>query len=294
MRVTAQVRRLAGSLGAEITNIDLTKADPAHVLDLLMEHQVVFFPGQNLSVDDHISFGRQFGEIQGHPHLKNPFTENEFLLELAASAGGVAEEWHSDISFDEHPALYSILKMVECPPHGGDTMWASTYAAYESLSPAIQDMCDGLTALHDAHPHGRPDRSWIHPVVRVHPVTGRKSLFVNEHFTRRIVELSSTESEQILPVLLAAVARPQHTVRYLWTPGTIAIWDNRCTQHHVLNDFEGQRIIQRVTVMGDEVTGAGAPRWSPRVKVVRGDKVRLDRQLIAHLESREQKATNVS
>jgi taurine dioxygenase len=283
--VTAKVRRLAGSLGAEVTGVDLDGASPASILELLTEHQVLFFPGQEMSVDQHVAFGRQFGEIQGHPHLENPFTDNEFLLELAASTGGIAEEWHSDISFAEHPALFSILKMVECPEYGGDTVWASTYAAYESLSPALQDLCDGLTALHDAHPHGRPDKMWIHPVVRVHPATGRKGLFVNEHFTRRIVELSAVESDALLGVLLDAVAQPGHAVRYSWTAGTIAMWDNRCTQHRVLNDFDGQRTIQRVTVMGDIVNGAGEQRWKPRVRNARGDKTRLDRQLIAHLDS---------
>jgi taurine dioxygenase len=127
----------------------------------------------------------------------------------------------------------------------------------------MKDLCEGLSALHDAGPHLAPDRRAIHPVVRVHPETGRKSLFVNHHFTRRIVELSHEESENLLGFLTRHATEDRFTVRYQWSAGTIAMWDNRCTQHHVLNDFEGERVIQRVTVMGDEPTGAAAPRYAP-------------------------------
>ena len=145
-------------------------------------------------------------------------------------------------------------------------MWANVYKAYEELSPAMRDFCRGLTALHDAAPHGKPQDMAIHPVVRIHPITKRKSLFVNEHFTRRIVELSSEESEALLGHLKRWVSNPRFTVRYRWTEGTVAMWDNRCTQHFVLNDFEDERIIQRVTVMGDEPEGAEPARWDPYVR----------------------------
>jgi len=127
-------------------------------------------------------------------------------------------------------------------------MWANMYKAYAELSPAMREFCEGLSALHDADPHGHPERTAVHPVVRVHPETGRKSLFVNEHFTRRIVELGHEESAALLGFLTRWVTSPRFTVRYHWTAGTIAMWDNRCTQHHVLNDFDGERVIQRVTI----------------------------------------------
>jgi taurine dioxygenase len=127
----------------------------------------------------------------------------------------------------------------------------------------MKDLCEGLTALHDASPHGTPERKAIHPVVRVHPVTGRKSLFVNQHFTRRIVEMSHEESEALLTYLISHASRTRFTVRYHWSEGTIAMWDNRCTQHFVLSDFEGERVIQRVTVMGDRPEPARPPRYSP-------------------------------
>jgi taurine dioxygenase len=153
--------------------------------------------------------------------------------------------------------------MKKCPPYGGDTLWANMYKAYDALSQPFKDLCEGLTALHDASPHYTPERKAIHPVVRVHPVTGRKSLFVNEHFTRRIVELSHEESDVLLRFLTRHASSNRFTVRYHWSEGTIAMWDNRCTQHHVLNDFEGERVIQRVTVMGDQPKAAAHPRYTP-------------------------------
>ncbi|MBM4204196.1 MAG: taurine dioxygenase [Gammaproteobacteria bacterium] len=263
------VTRLAGALGAEVRGVDLGRADASTtraISSLLTEHLVLFFPGQNLTVAQHVALGRHFGPLEGHPHLKNAYMDHPEIFELAATKGGIADEWHTDITFQESPALMSILHMVRCPPVGGDTMWASLYAAYEGLSEPMQALCDGLTALHDATPHNHPERMAAHPVVRVHPVTGRKALYVNEHFTRRIMEMNATESDMLLRYLTAWVQNPRFTVRYRWSEGTICMWDNRCTQHFVLNDFEGERIIQRVTVMGDHVDRAAPARWQPWVR----------------------------
>jgi taurine dioxygenase len=147
---------------------------------------------------------------------------------------------------------------------GGDTLWSNACKAYDELSAPLRELCEGLTAYHDASPHLAPGKGYIHPVVRVHPDTGRRSLFVNEHFTRRIVELSDAESALLLGHLTRWIQQPRFTVRYRWSAGAIAMWDNRCTQHHVLNDFEGERVIQRVTVMGDDPQPAvPLPRWEP-------------------------------
>lgn len=168
-------------------------------------------------------------------------------------------------------------------------MWANMYKAFDELSAPLQDLCLGLTALHDADPHGRSDSMSVHPVVRVHPITRRKSLFVNEHFTRRIVELSHEESQMLLGYLTRWVSNPRFTVRYHWNEGTIAMWDNRCTQHYVINDFDEERIIQRATVMDDEPEAAEAPRWEPYVRsVAAGASSRHDRQLNRHLGSQAQ------
>ena len=183
------------------------------------------------------------------------------------------------------PSVMSILNMVRCPAVGGDTMWANLEKAHDALSAPLQELCAGLTALHDATPHGRPEAMAVHPVVRVHPDTGRKSLYVNEHFTRRLVELSHVESTALLQLLTAWVHQERFTVRYRWREGTIAMWDNRCTQHFVLDDFEGERIIQRVTIMGDEPTG-GPARWEPYTRARGSAQSRHDRQLRHFLAGR--------
>jgi len=282
------VQRIAGALGAEIRGIDLAKASEEEITAvkaLLSEHMVLFFPDQHPTVDDHVALGKRFGKLEGHPHLKNPFTQHPELFELAASSGGIADEWHTDLTFQEQPSLMSILHMVKCPASGGDTMWTNLCAAFEALSPPLQEMCSGLTALHDATPHNRPDQMTIHPVVRLHPDTGRKALYVNEHFTRRIVEMSAPESEALLGFLTNWVQNPQFTVRYRWQAGTIGMWDNRCTQHYVLNDFNEERIIQRVTVMGDHPEGDPArwPAWTNSKGLSAAS--RHDRQLALYMKS---------
>lgn len=282
-----EVRRLAAALGAEIRGVSLAEAGQAEIetiRTLIAQHKVLFFPDQHLGVDDHVAFGRHFGPLEPHPNVRNAFTDHPYIFELAATRGGVADEWHSDLTFQRQPSVFAILNMIRCPEVGGDTLWANAAAAYAALSPPVRDLCDGLTALHDADPHGRNDQTCIHPVVRVHPVTGERVLFVNEHFTRRIVELSHEESTVLLGFLTRWVSSHRFTVRYRWQAGTIAMWDNRCTQHYVLNDFEGERIIQRVTVVGDDPQGTAPPRWPPYERATRaGAASRLDRQLNQHL-----------
>jgi taurine dioxygenase len=283
-----EVTRLSGSLGAEIRGIRLTEAGPAEaavIRSLLLEHLVLFFPAQRMTPDEHIAYGRLFGKLEAHPNLSFSAERPEFFeLHAFGGQGAVADEWHSDLTCQSEPSVIAILQMAKCPSFGGDTMWANMYKAYEELSPPMREFCEGLTALHDADPHGQQDKTAIHPVVRVHPETGRKSLFVNEHFTRRIVELSHTESAALLRLLTTWVSRPQFTVRYHWTEGTIAMWDNRCTQHCVLNDFEGERVIQRVTIMGDQPEPAAPLRWQPFVGPVSAAS-RHDRQLQFHLST---------
>ena len=281
------VTRLSGALGAEIRGLPLRDLDAMQVESieaLLIEHQVLFFPDQHLDIDAHVALGSHFGPLESHPNLDNPFTRHDKVFELAASHGGLADEWHSDISFSATPSVMSILNMVECPEVGGDTLWASTSAAYVALSPPLQEFCEGLSALHDALPHGKPEVNALHPVVRIHPVSGRKALFVNEHFTRRVVELSHAESRMLLDYLVRWIASPRFTLRYRWQRGTIAIWDNRCTQHFVVGDFDGQRVIQRVTVTGDRPQAAAEPRFEPYARRENaGATSRYDEQLNAVL-----------
>ena len=284
-----EVKQISAALGAEITNVDLAQISDDQVEEvksLLTEHKVIFFPGQKLSQDEHVEYGAKFGELEGHPNLKNKTVTHPKIFELAASSGGIADEWHTDITFQDSPAIMSVLHMVKCPELGGDTMWSNLNAAYEALSDPIKDLCEGITALHDARPHGKPEKTAIHPVVRLHPISGKKVLYVNEHFTRRIVEMNIEESDMLLSYLTKWVTRPQFTVRYQWTPGTIAMWDNRSTQHYVVNDFVGERIIQRVTIMGDEVVASSNPKWSPALQKGFSAVTTHDKQLINHLKEK--------
>ena len=190
-----QVKQISTALGAEITGIELSKVSDDQVEEiksLLTEHKVIFFPGQNITQEEHVEYGSKFGELEGHPNLKN--------------------------------------KRV--------------------------------------------------------PVSGKKVLYVNEHFTRRIVEMNIEESDMLLSYLTKWVTKPQFTVRYHWTEGTIAMWDNRSTQHYVVNDFVGERIIQRVTVMGDEVVGSSNPRWQPALREGFSAVTTHDKQLITHLKEK--------
>lgn len=280
-----QITRLAAALGAEVTGVRLAEADESmarRIEELLVEHQVLFFPGQHLSQAEHVALGRWFGPREGHPTLSNPYPDHPEIFELAASTGGIADEWHTDLTFLDRPSVMSILHMVRCPDVGGDTMWANAAMAYDELSEPMRDLLDGLTALHDQSPHGRPQVTATHPAVRIHPVSGRKVLYVNEHFTRRLVELSVPESDALLAMLTRWVRSERYTVRYRWTVGTIAMWDNRSTQHFVVNDFTGERVIQRVTVMGDDPQGTEA-RWEPYTTARRGAASRHDVQLKRHL-----------
>ncbi|MCH9673822.1 MAG: TauD/TfdA family dioxygenase [Gammaproteobacteria bacterium] len=291
------VERLAGALGAQVTNVDLEHIDPLAVTALkalLTTHMVLFFPDQHLTEETHLALGRKFGELEANPNLKNPFTKHPEFFELVASEGGIADEWHTDLTFMPEPSLMSILHMVTCPETGGDTMWTSLCAAYDALSAPMQQMCEGLSALHDAHPHDRADRMAIHPVVRVHPETGRKALYVNEHFTRRIVEMNSVESDHLLRFLTSWVQRPEFTVRFRWSTGAVAMWDNRCTQHYVLTDFVGERAVQRVTISGDKPQGA-PPRWAPCIgRKGASAMARHDRQLARFLAGDDYVVQDVS
>jgi taurine dioxygenase len=172
--------------------------------------------------------------------------------------------WHTDVTFSDRPPVMSILNMVTSPAVGGDTMWSNLYAAYDALSAPMRELVDGLTAIHTAKVYGHPENRAEHPVVRVHPETGRRCLYVNAQFTQRIPQLSRDESDLLLGYLTHYTVQPQFTVRHRWSEGTIAIWDNRCTQHFVLNDFVGERVIQRVPSSATCPSNPPPPDFPPR------------------------------
>ena len=267
----AEIRPLGGSLGAEILGVDLnalSEADREVIHQAFADHLVIFFPEQNLTLDGHRDFAATFGELEIIPILEkvDEETHPEIVL-LDDASTPAADVWHTDVTYRESPPITAILHMVECPPVGGDTMWINLYDAFESLSEPMKDMLEGVTAIHkNTYGPGHAE----HPVVRVHPVTGRKSIYVNRIFTSHIRQLSRPESDNLLAFLYRWCEQSRFSVRYRWTAGAVAMWDNRCTLHSVVNDWEGRRAIQRITVLGDKPVGVGEPRWPKHDKPVNG------------------------
>ncbi len=265
------VEPIAGALGAEVRGVDLAApvdgATRAEIHEAWMRHQVLFFRDQAIGPEQHKTFARQFGELHVHPVLSSRREEGHpeiVVLESDADRPFVAESWHSDVTFERKPPLGSVLRGAIIPEWGGDTMWSSMYAAYEALSTAMQRLLSELRAVHDggafqalATEHQRRelarDERTTHPVIRTHPVTGRKSIFVNATFTKKIAGMRSKESAPLLAFLFEHVGSPEFTCRFRWRSNSIAMWDNRCTQHRVISDnLHAHRRMERVTICGDE------------------------------------------
>jgi taurine dioxygenase len=254
---------VSGALGVEIRGLDLEHVTDSEFEALhaaLIEHHVVFFPDQQLSPDGHVALAARFGEIEIHPFLPKLDDDHQEIVVLDGDQGARADVWHTDVTFSEHPPIASILRMVVCPTRGGDTIFTNQHVVYEALSAPKRELLDGLTAVHTAAVYGHPEQTAEHPAVRTHPVTGRRSLYVNRQFTSHLPQLRRAESNALLAHLYSFSEQPQFQCRYRWAPGSVGIWDNRCTQHYAVNDYDEPRLIQRVTVLGDDPQGS-APRW---------------------------------
>jgi len=265
------VTPLTAALGAEVSGVDLGKPLDAETRDEIhaawLSHLVLFFRDQKLSLQEHKNFALAFGELFTHPvyqPLKDQGHPEVFVLSSGGEEpGAVASTWHSDVTFEPEPPMASILRAVEVPEAGGDTMWASMYAAYEALSGAMQRLLGQLRAIHSpgyfygiATPEQRrrfDERPpTTHPVIRTHPVTQRKGIFVNPTFTRGIEGMKEDESRALLDFLYRHVETPDFHCRFHWTSDAIAFWDNRCTQHRVCADNpRARRHMQRLTLLGD-------------------------------------------
>jgi len=262
-------RPLSPSIGAELLGIDL--ADPApeavgEVHRALLEYKVVFFRDQNITRAQHIAFARNFGDLEIHPATPKDQPDREVLrIEHGPDSRGKENAWHSDVTWREKPSLGSILRAIEVPPVGGDTLFADMYAAYENLSPEMKRFVCGLTAVHDiarvfADRLGKTADDLRakypvqeHPVVRTHPETGKPLIYVNTGFTSHIVGLSKKESDWLLQHLYEQAAIPEYQCRFRWAPGSIAFWDNRACQHYAASDyFPQRRVMERVTIAGDK------------------------------------------
>jgi taurine dioxygenase len=275
---TISVNRISGALGAEISGVDLARSNLddeviGEIRHALVDHQVIFFRDQHLTPDQHLAFGRRFGELQVHDFVEG-MEDNQEILEVRKEeyetrnfGGG----WHTDVSYLDRPALGSVLYAHEVPAVGGDTMFANQYLAYETLSEGMKEMLGKMTAVHSARrPYGlnaagrAVDRSMSirytneahgeveHPVIRTHVETGRKCLYVNGAFTIRFTDMTEEESAPLLHYLWQHAARPEFTCRFRWQKNSIAFWDNRCVQHNAINDYHGQRrVMHRVTIEGE-------------------------------------------
>jgi len=289
---TITVDRVAGHIGAEITGVDLSVAlpeeDVAAIRAALLAHKVVFFRGQHLDHGQQIAFARQFGELtHAHPHEDAPPEDHPEILTIdprryeklygldrrqqTRRQYSYYSGWHTDVTAAVNPPAASILRAEAVPAFGGDTAWSNLVAAYEGLSEPLRRLADGLRAEHrflagsEADDGGRYSERInknllvaVHPVVRVHPETGERALFVNPGFTKKILGLSAAESRQILDLLFSQIARPAYTVRFRWQPGDIAFWDNRATAHLAPEDLEHldvERTLHRVTLIGDRPIG---------------------------------------
>lgn len=266
---------VAGACGAEVRGIDLNRTLSDEVSsklrDRLAKHQVLFFRNHDLSPERHIALGEVFGQLEVHPVLPHlPQYPQIVVLDSQADHPAV-EEWHTDVTYDKCPPLGAVLYCRIAPEFGGDTLWSSMTAAYEGLSDSWQRHLSSLTAIHDfaqgyrhtlRQPGARERLQDVlarkvpvsHPVIRTHPVTGKKGLFVNQLFTSHIEGMSELESRHTLAFLYEHVTTPEFTCRLRWEKDTIAIWDNRSTQHRPVNDFLPQhRRMHRVVISGDEV-----------------------------------------
>ena len=274
--MTLHITPLTPAIGAVVQGIDLTRdiTEPQRraIEQALLDHQVIFWRDQPITPVQQARFAQQFGELHIHPIYPSVPEQREVLV-LDTAVTDVRDNaiWHTDVTFLPNPAMGAVLSAKQVPAYGGDTSWASGTAAFEALSPALQRLFDGLTATHDfaksfplerfgndaqALARWEQTRSQhvplSHPVVRTHPVTGRKALFVSEGFTTRINEVSAAESEALLKLLFAHAIRPEFTVRWQWRADDVAFWDNRVTQHYAADDYRPQRrVMHRATILGD-------------------------------------------
>jgi taurine dioxygenase len=274
MATALEIEPVTPLIGAEISGVDLSKPLSDNVLgavkQALNDHLVIFFRDQDLSPDEQKDFGRQFGELHLHPARdRNGLEGHPEILYINAgpdSSRVNGDEWHTDVSCDPEPPMGSILRLIEVPPSGGgDTLFASMYAAYDALSKPMKIFLGGLTAIHDGGPNYidrakraglyKPDKVFPaneHPVIRTHPETGKKSIYVNKIFTQNIVGLPKDESRAILDFLFQHIAKPNFQCRFKWAKNSVAFWDNRCALHHAMWDyFPEVRRGYRVTIKGD-------------------------------------------
>lgn len=271
-----KVEPVTPSIGAIVSDVDLceplTTALRDEISDALVHHHVLFFENQPITPQQHRDLAAQFGKLHVHPvYPHDPQVEEIIVLDTNSKNPPDSDTWHTDVTFIQQPPMGALLSARILPPFGGDTLWSSGIAAYDMLSDSFKHFIDGLTAEHDiaasftVERYGKSPETRrqvesaqqanppvVHPVVRVHPVSKRKGIFVNASFTTRILELSPRESELVLQYLTTHIAKPEFTVRWRWKQYDLAFWDNRLTQHYASADYmPHRRVMHRATILGD-------------------------------------------
>ncbi len=270
-----EIHPLAGAIGAKIRGVDLAgEVDDDTIAALRqawLDHLVIFLRGQNLTPERFLAVARRFGEAIEYPFLNgiDGFPEITPVVKLEDERVNFGGLWHSDTAYLEVPPMGTMLLAREVPPYGGDTLFANMYLAYETLSPGMRRLLDGLVAVNSsakadvtktredrmregARADARAEYAAEHPVVRTHPETGRKALYVNGGHTLRFKDMTEEESVPLLGFLFAHLSRPEFTCRFRWEVGSLAFWDNRCAQHNPINDYHGfRRAMHRVTLKGE-------------------------------------------
>ena len=272
------VQPVGTCIGGEIQGVDLTRPVGASLhADLhqsLLDWKVIFFRDQRISATQQRDFARLWGELEVHPFLPAGDLPEVVRFAKDDAIKGYENIWHSDVTWRQIPSLGSVLRAIELPPVGGDTLWADMAAAYEGLPEDVRDRIDGLTAVHDfAGSFGqamsdeeleRTRREYPpaeHPVVRTHPETGQRAIYVNEIFTSHIVGVDPDESDELLRFLCAQARIPEYQCRFRWEPDSIAFWDNRSAQHYAVSDYwPAHRVMERVTIIGDLPAEEERPR----------------------------------
>lgn len=268
------VQPLSPTIGATVSGVELRSATPEQLRPALLDWKVLIFEDQALTRDEHRAFALQWGELERHPFFSyvQPGQTDVDVVSLAKDAvsAGYENEWHADLTWHATPSFGAVLRAVEVPDVGGDTLWCDAGAAYDLLSDDVKEQIDGLSAVHDWQQTfglGMPTEARellasefppvVHPVVRVHPETGRRVLFVNRYFTQSIVGLSPTESDELLGTLVRQFERAELQCRFRWSPGAVAFWDNRSTVHYASSDyFPARRVMERISIAGDVPVGA--------------------------------------
>jgi len=268
------VRQMSATIGAELSGIDLSQplsdASIGVVRQALLDWKVLFFRDQDITTDQHLAFARRFGELEIHPFgAEKPGHPEVLAITHDADSHGYENLWHSDVTWRLQPSLGSVLRNLESPAVGGDTLFADMYAAYDGLPERIKERVDGRTARHDfagfrrgLRRKGASDAEIAefdatypnpeHPVIRTHPETGRKAIYVNAAFTQEIIGMDAEESRELLDICYQQATYPEYQVRFSWAKNSIAFWDNRSCQHYAVSDYwPNVRRVERVTIVGD-------------------------------------------